>query len=226
PSGGLPPGWTNLDINSKPPGSSGFAGGVFAVQGGGEDSIDDGWVDGFQFAFTSLQGDGSIVGRPIAVLDNEWGAQAGIMLRDGLDPAAANIFIYFDQSGSATVCYRSEAGDSGGCEDWDATGLPPNWLKLTRQGNTFMAYVSLDGQNWSEVDSFNVSMSPTVYAGLAVSSQDSTFIAAGVFDNVSVASTTGATAGFTVSAQNNSLIASRGNTFFDQIVQTGPAGFT
>jgi hypothetical protein len=149
PSGALPPGWVSLDINSTPLGNSGFSGGVFTVQGGGEAGIDDRGPDGFQFAFTSIQGDGSIIARPVLIQDEEGSAQAGVMIRDGVDPDANNVFLYFDQFGTVNLAHRS--GPDGESNDADTGGLPPNWLKLVRQGNTFTGYISIDGVTWSEV---------------------------------------------------------------------------
>jgi hypothetical protein len=49
---------------------------------------------------------------------------------------------------------------------------PPGWVRLTRVGNVFTAYVSADGQTWQSIGSDTISMASAVYVGLAATSHN------------------------------------------------------
>jgi hypothetical protein len=59
-------------------------------------------------------------------------------------------------------------------------------LKLNRSGSLFTGSVSLDGTNWSVLNSVSITMSNTLLVGFAVCSRNNGFLDTGVFDNVSV----------------------------------------
>src|ERR1700687_6392263 len=65
----------------------------------------------------------------------------------------------------------------------------PYWVKVTRSGNGFTSYTSLDGVNWVQLGtSASISMAPNVLVGLAVTSGSTSALATAAFDNVSIAS--------------------------------------
>src|SRR6185437_4645193 len=100
--GALPSDWNDADINSTPPGSSSFGGGVFAIQAGGT-GIDYGGQDQFNFMFSAINGDGTVVARLLQLPDS---AQAGIMIREGLGPNAQNAYLVAN-NGVLSLYYRS-----------------------------------------------------------------------------------------------------------------------
>jgi regulation of enolase protein 1 (concanavalin A-like superfamily) len=65
--------------------------------------------------------------------------------------------------------------------------VAPQWLKLTRTGQTIAASISTDGATWTEIGRDTFSMGAGVYVGLAVSSHDATRTATATFDHVSAA---------------------------------------
>jgi regulation of enolase protein 1 (concanavalin A-like superfamily) len=60
------------------------------------------------------------------------------------------------------------------------------WLRLRRQGSTLTAFHSSDGVTWESLGSQSITMTATVYMGLAVSSHNNSTLCQGVFDNVTV----------------------------------------
>jgi regulation of enolase protein 1 (concanavalin A-like superfamily) len=50
----------------------------------------------------------------------------------------------------------------------------PCWLRLTRAGNVFTGYFSIDGTNWTALGSQTLALPSTVYVGFAVSSHSAT----------------------------------------------------
>jgi len=62
----------------------------------------------------------------------------------------------------------------------------PRWVKLVRNGNTFTGYVSLDGNDWRQVDSVTLPMNKTIYVGLGLSGHNNSMSNSTLFDNVTV----------------------------------------
>ncbi|HXJ71210.1 MAG TPA: lamin tail domain-containing protein, partial [Candidatus Dormibacteraeota bacterium] len=46
---------------------------------------------------------------------------------------------------------------------------PNTWLRVTRSGSTFTGYTGVDGTSWIQLGSVTISMSGTIYIGMAVS---------------------------------------------------------
>ena len=57
-------------------------------------------------------------------------------------------------------------------------------MKLTRTGNAFTAYQSVDGTNWAQIGSATISMATSVYVGLAVTSHNNGVLNTSILDNV------------------------------------------
>jgi hypothetical protein len=180
----LPSGWANQDVGSV--GTAGqtlSGGGVFTLQGGGTGICCE--SDQFQYAYTALIGDGTIVARLLSTQNATTSSQVGIMIRNSLDPQSRHVFLRFAGTGSGIVD-RPGDGLSTDFAGWSPHSLP-EWLKLVREGSNITASVSPDGITWTTVDTTSISMNGTVYAGLAVTSQDDPNLTTATFDHVSVA---------------------------------------
>ena len=59
-------------------------------------------------------------------------------------------------------------------------------LTVVRKGNTFTSYRSADGTTWQFMGSDVISMSATIYVGLAVCSHNTSALNTATFDHVSV----------------------------------------
>jgi len=190
----LPTGWTDLDIGpDSGPGSASYATNVFTVMstgdGVGGGNGNNATIDGLNFVYQPLSGDGTIIAR-VKALQGGWVAQAGVMIRQGLDSGSANAFSAIDSISSPTFYFWSRPSE-GGSESY--SGGPsaltlPYWLMLVRSGNTFTSYVAPDGINWVQlVTNTTVSMTQGAYIGLACTGGNNGSSAATcTFDNVSV----------------------------------------
>jgi len=166
-------------------GNSNYTSGTFTLTGaGGQFS---GTTDAFHFVYQPLSGDGSIVARVVNLTLGQ-GATAGIMIRETLDPAAANgatvDFVVY----GGVVEFNVRALTGGGTSEPNAVGgtLPPYWVELVRSGNTLSSYASPDGVNWTLVGNQTINMASNVYVGLVVAGGGSSSQATATFDNVSV----------------------------------------
>ena len=65
-------------------------------------------------------------------------------------------------------------------------GSAPGWVRLIRSGNTFTGQWSADGVNWTTVGTTTVSMSSTVYFGMALTSHDPSVKATAAFDDMRI----------------------------------------
>jgi len=179
----LPVSWLDQDVGVVGlAGSAGYANGTFTVAGAGQGTLFAS-ADGFHFAYQTLTGDGTMVARVVSLQGSS--AQAGIMMRETLNPGANHVYL-FDYS--ATV-YMSERTSTGASSSYQSlgNGTLPYWIKLARSGNVFTMYSSADGANWLQLGaSQTVSMAPNVYVGLAVSSRTTSSLATATFDNVSI----------------------------------------
>ena len=64
------------------------------------------------------------------------------------------------------------------------SGTAPYWVKIVRSGSTFSAYKSTTGSTWTLVGSQSITMTSTIYVGLAVTSHNDGALATGSFANV------------------------------------------
>jgi hypothetical protein len=185
--------WTSQDIGAATGGSGlqrasqGLYTGQVQVIGGGTDIW--GTADGFQFYYQQLVGDGTVIGRltsmPKGSGISSW-AKAGVMMRNDLTPGSMNAFCSLDGTHGQRFSVRtSENGVSTRSGNLKTT--QPYWFKITRSGNTFTGYSSLDGVAWTQVGAAaTISMNTTIYAGIAVTSNNESSPIPTGFDSLGV----------------------------------------
>ena len=182
-TGGLPTGWTDLDVGSvSVAGSASYSNGTFTVNGAGT-SI-SGTADQFNYAYQAAAGTNyTITARVVSLTNTNSGAQAGVMIRETLDAGSTMADINVTPSNGVTWVYRSTTGGGGS----RTPGLvAPYWVRVARSGSTFTGYYSSDGVTWTQQGTVTISMASNVYIGLVVSSRVGSELATATFDNVSV----------------------------------------
>jgi fibronectin type 3 domain-containing protein/regulation of enolase protein 1 (concanavalin A-like superfamily) len=187
----LPYPWQTRDIGAVGlSGAAGYTNGVFSAAGAGADIQQT--ADAFRFIYMPATNNCAIIARVASVQNvNAW-SKAGIMIRESLNPGAANALVAVTPGNGITWQCRSSTGGSTSYNN--TTGYAaPYWLKLVRNGNTFTGYRSADGVNWTTQGSATFSIASNVYIGLALTSHDTVNLVPATFDNVT-------TSGWTVSA--------------------------
>jgi outer membrane protein assembly factor BamB/regulation of enolase protein 1 (concanavalin A-like superfamily) len=178
----LPVPWSDSDIgNPTPAGSASYAGGVFTVNGGGNDIW--GTLDQFNYVSQSLTGDGSIVTRVTSQSNTSAWAKSGIMIKQSTTAGSSYALLAVTPGNGVTFQYGFNTGPSVG-----SYTFPNAWLKLTRAGSTVTAYTSADGSTWTQVGTTTISMTDPVTVGLFVTSHNAGSLNTSTFDNVSVTS--------------------------------------
>jgi len=165
------------------PGTFSESGGVVTMTASGDDIWST--ADNFNYAYRQLTGDGSITALLISETATSSYTKAGVMIRDSLDPGAAEACMEYQYSESYPV-FQYRDSDGGGTAQTSASSTWPTpiWLRLVRSGITFYAYCSSDGVTWVSAGSQNISMGSTVYIGLALCAHDATADTTGVFENI------------------------------------------
>jgi fibronectin type 3 domain-containing protein len=195
----LPAGWTAADIGAPAiPGSSYYSGGVFTVEGAGNDIWNA--SDQFQFVDTPETGNETIIARVGGQSNSSGWAKAGVMFRASSAASSAFVAVVETPSNGVNLLSRDPSGNLKIIQS-AAVGAPV-WLKLVRAGNVFTAYDSVDGVNWTSVGSDTITLPTTSLVGLAVTSENTAMPSTANFDNVSLlplASPTGVTATYVTS---------------------------
>ncbi|MGM3162641.1 fibronectin type III domain-containing protein [Dickeya undicola] len=181
--------WQRQDIGkADTPGSATNDQDVMALEAHNGDM----WAaaDSVNFVYQKLKGDGSITARLIDLRYSDPYAKAGVMIRNSLSDGSAYMLTGYTASSGAMSQWRSKDGAATGSKGVfvkSENGSQPAWLRLTRDGNTFISEVSDDGLTWTTLNKrINPNMNDTLYIGLALSSHNGNNGKVS-FDNVSVA---------------------------------------
>jgi regulation of enolase protein 1 (concanavalin A-like superfamily) len=181
----LPPNWLHTDIGSVGfSGDASYLNGRFNLIASGVDIWES--VDGFQYAYKPLTGDGQIVAHVISMQFTDPWAKAGVMFRESLAPGSKHALMIVTAGGGSAFQWRPTANSPSRNTDGPSTTVP-YWVRLTRAGDTFTGEVSADGKDWHRVDNIAVPMSKTIYVGLAVTAHNNSELNSVLFDNVAVA---------------------------------------
>jgi hypothetical protein len=178
----MPAPWADQDIGSVGvAGSAGYASGTFTINGSGADIW--GPADAFHYVYQQLKGNGQIVARVVSVQNTYQWAKAGVMIRETLNPNSTNALMAVCPAGTD---FQTRQTTGAGIHTYTlGTPTAPYWVKLVRSGNLFSGYQSSDGVNWILLASDSITMTKTVYIGLAVTAHDNTLLNTSTFDNVS-----------------------------------------
>ena len=187
----LPAPWQSRDVgNVGQPGSASYSNGRFTVSGAGADIW--GSADGFHFLYQALSGDGVVTARLTSMQTTNAYAKAGVMLRTSLAANSPHVVLDMVPGGGIEFMRRTAAGGSttylGG-----TSGARPQWLRLSRSGDTISSFVSGDGSAWTAVGTTTVALGSTIYAGVVVCSHATAALNTSVFDQVTVSSGSGGT---------------------------------
>lgn len=220
----LPPSWLDQDVGSVGlAGAASYANGTFTVSGAGQGTFLT-TSDSFHFVYQPLSGDGTVIARVVNLTGSTSSAQAGVMIRETLNPTANHVYL-FDYSSAIWMTERTTAGASSSYQSFSSTTLP-YWIKLTRTGNAFNMYGSADGVTWIQLGtSQTITMAQSVYVGLAVSSRSTSSLVTATFDNVSLSAPVAPPPSFTLSASPSSLTLVQGTSGTSTIAIAPQNGF-
>ena len=183
---GLPCGWTansdGINCGGEVETAYDFDSDSFILSG--EDCYDPNYYsnsDAQNIVQQELCGDGEIIAH---VTDIDGDAWAGIFMRESNDPGAKMLQLALDNTGLAQRKLRTTTGGYAFNHLFQNQGK--FWLRLTRSGSQFGAYLSLDGSNWNAVFLTNIPMTNCIQTGLFLSNATPGSTATAWFDNVQI----------------------------------------
>jgi regulation of enolase protein 1 (concanavalin A-like superfamily) len=165
-------------------------GGTHTLEGAGADIFNG--ADGFRFVYQTLPGDGTITARVVSLENTNSSAKAGVMMRESLAADAKNVMALITPTASSGYRFQTRAvtGDAT-TRTFTGTASAPQWVRLTRTGNSFAAFYSSNGAAWTAIGpAVTVNMSATLLVGLAVTSHNTATLATAVFDGVAITTPT------------------------------------
>jgi subtilisin family serine protease/regulation of enolase protein 1 (concanavalin A-like superfamily) len=185
----LPAGWSSGDVGAVGTGGSASqTNGTFTINAGGVDV----WAnaDAFHFARRTWSGDGDIVARVTQVTKPAGAAfaLAAITFRESDAAGARHATLMITTDGKAKFRRRTIAGGATSSDGPSAGSTStPRWLKLSRRGNVFSAFLSTDGVTWKPVHTpQSIALPATVSVGIAAARKGGSALTAATFTNVAV----------------------------------------
>jgi regulation of enolase protein 1 (concanavalin A-like superfamily) len=182
---GLPAPWQQTDVGTV--GIAGSAGydstsATFLISGAGSNIGKN--SDSFCFVWQPANGDCAITAQVTGMQTTVPSAQAGIMIRETLNPNSRFSGLFINPTD--VIAFENRAKTGGERNTAQAAGeAVPYWLRLSRSSDVFNAYMSNDGATWVQVGtSRTMSMASSVYIGLCVSSHNNTNLNTSTFRNV------------------------------------------
>jgi hypothetical protein len=172
-------------------GSTCKKGNVWTVTGSGADI--GGVSDAFQFAYTNDDiVDYDVTGRVTAQDATNTSNKVGIMVRDSLTNSSRFAYLASINNGYNIVFeYRDQPSAPATTIQIPGHYALPYWMKLSKAGTQFLAYISPDGANWTQVAgpielNFGVDGNNAPHYGMAVTSANNTSLSSGTIDNFTV----------------------------------------
>ena len=144
-----PTAWSSQDVGAvAAAGSWSESSGSFTVRGSGADIY--GTADELRYMYRTITGDATIVARVASVQNvNAW-TKAGVMMRAGTSPGAANAMALVSPTTSNLYRFQRRTSSGGStASSSGGSGARPVWLRLVRVGNNFTASTSSNGNTWS-----------------------------------------------------------------------------
>ena len=171
--------FTSQDIGSPAlAGSTVRNGNVITITAGGTDIW--GTSDQFHYAHQQRTGDFDVSVRIESVVQSDLYTKTGLMVRDSLAANARHVMALVfpsnaarnNNTGGYEFQYRATTG-GGATALYPAApqprvNYPDTWLRMKREGNTFIAYWSSDGFTWAEYSRTTLDLPDQIFFGLAV----------------------------------------------------------
>jgi hypothetical protein len=184
----LTPVVTTLIGSNKFPGSAFTASNTLYLAAAGSDIW--GTTDSFSFFNTPSTGDDVTLVVHITNFDyrQSW-SKTGLMIRESNAPGSRNFFVLLTGTNGVQISWRKDT-NGGTTSRGQTTGLilKEVWLKLTKVGNVYTGYQSVDGLTWVMINAPQTLLlgNTNLPTGLAVTSRDSNRLSETVFANYTI----------------------------------------
>ncbi len=179
--------WEDEDVGTVgAAGNATFSFNSVTVRGAGADIW--GTADGFHFVYQTLAGNGEVVARVDSLQATDPWAKAGVMMREALSGGSPHASALVTGTEGIVFQRRSVPGGNSSSTAGSASSAP-RWLRIARVGSTFTASESANGTTWTVIGSQTITMAPTLYVGLAVTSHRPGVLTTAKLSSITVRST-------------------------------------
>jgi hypothetical protein len=166
-------------------GSTCRSGAVYTIKGSGTDI--GGTGDQFQYVYTNANDTASydVSARITGQTASNASSKVGVMVRDSLTNTSRFAYIAY-MSNKFVFVYRSQPSASATTITVPGTFTLPYFVKISKSGTVYSAYISPDGNAWTAVGSqdlnFGKDPANTPHFGMAVTSADNSKLSTGIVD--------------------------------------------
>jgi hypothetical protein len=164
-------------------GSTTLSNGVFTIRASGTGI--GGTRDSFHFARQQIQGDAELIVHVASLVRTNGWAKAGVMFRSTLAANASWVGAFATPDYGIVLQVRATNG-AASTQVYALPGKVPEWLRLIRDANSFLAFRSENGIDWEFIESVDCVMPATIYGGLAVTSRNKRQRTTATFDFVAI----------------------------------------
>jgi regulation of enolase protein 1 (concanavalin A-like superfamily) len=187
PAAPLPAPWQQEDVGSV--GVAGLAtfdakSGTFMVRGAGTNI--GGVADAMHLAWFAVTDDVDLSMRVVAQQPTGAAAQAGLMVRELVDPAAREAALVVSPNGTVSLITRAIGGGAAVVDTSAATVTLPLYLRLSRKGATVTGSFSADGVAWTQVASHSLPMGAAIDVGLVANGASALSTSTATFDQMAL----------------------------------------
>jgi len=137
-----------------------------------------------------MTGDVDVRARVAAIQGGDAWAKAGVMIRESLAANSRNAFALVSRANGSFAQRRLSPG-SQTTQTASNVSAPPGWVRLVRTGQQIASFYSANGTTWTPISTDTVTMSATVYVGLAVTAHSATTRTTATLDNVAMVGPSG-----------------------------------
>jgi fibronectin type 3 domain-containing protein len=144
-------------------------------------------ADEFQFAYRTLNGDGTITARVTNITNGNMWSKVGLMVRESAVANSRHGTMYMSAGKGASFQYRVNNGGTSAGDNGDGVLTIPRWIRVQRQGNVVRGFFSADGVTWTQRGTVTLTGLPTsVLIGVAYTSHVDGSIGSATLDNVTL----------------------------------------
>jgi hypothetical protein len=166
------------------PGLTEFANSTYGLASAGRGFV--GPTDRFHYAWVPINGGVTMTARVTYLQAVSPSTQAGIDLRESLDPHAPHALAALTGSLGAVELARAATKGTTSVVGRKTGVQPTRWIRLSRKGDVFTASIAPDGVNWTVIGQTTIKMTERAFIGLAVSSTTPGTTAIALFDHIRV----------------------------------------
>jgi glycosidase len=184
PPSNLPSPWLTADVGAVgAAGSASHSNGTYTINASGADVFD--FADEFRYIYQPFSGNVTVTVRVGSLTNTNAWAKAGVMIRESLTNNASNAAMVLTPSNGFNFQYRNGTG-AGSTAGGNAAGTIPNWVRITRSGNTLTGFRSTDGNTWIQTGTVTITLPSSVYIGFFATSHNDGVLTTATFTNVAV----------------------------------------